>query len=140
MLKVRETIEVMKRNSFIVEKKMIINKYNKEKPPLMKSSAPSNFSSNLYFKWCRVLNQTNYENKTIIYLEENIHQKALLMLHKEVLFIALNLLTTSMSCYNSKTLLISSNLQLKIQIRKVVIDSNTTVSFTDTAVPTFYPL
>ena len=33
MLKVREAIEVMKRNSLIIEKEMIINKYNKEKPP-----------------------------------------------------------------------------------------------------------
>ena len=29
MLKVREAIEVMKRNSLIIEKKIIINKYNK---------------------------------------------------------------------------------------------------------------
>ena len=50
MLKVREAIEVMKRNSLIIEKEMIINKNNKEKPPSMKSSAPSNLSSNLYFK------------------------------------------------------------------------------------------
>ena len=32
MLKVREAIEVMKRNSLIIEKEMIINKCNKEKP------------------------------------------------------------------------------------------------------------
>ena len=50
MLKVREAIEAMKRNSLIIENKMIINRCNKEKPPSMKSSAPSNFSSNLYFK------------------------------------------------------------------------------------------
>ena len=33
MLKVREAIEVMKRNSLIIEKKMIINNCNKEKTP-----------------------------------------------------------------------------------------------------------
>ena len=61
MLKVREAIEVMKTNSLIIEKEMIINRCNKEKPPSIKSSAPSNFISNLYFKWCRILNQTNFE-------------------------------------------------------------------------------
>ena len=50
MLKVREAIEVMKRNSLIIEKEMILNKSNKEKPLSMKSSAPANFNSNLYFK------------------------------------------------------------------------------------------
>ena len=51
MLKVRETIKVMKRNSLIIEKKMIINNCNKgKKPPSMKSLAPSNFNSILYFK------------------------------------------------------------------------------------------
>ena len=44
MFKVREAIEVMKRNSLIIEKEMIINRCNKENPPSMKSSAPSNFS------------------------------------------------------------------------------------------------
>ena len=50
MLKVREVIEVMKRNSLIIEKEMILNKSNKEKPLSMKSLAPANFNSNLYFK------------------------------------------------------------------------------------------
>ena len=50
MLKVKEAIEVMKRNSLIIEKKMIINKCNKEKPLSMESSAHANFNSNLHFK------------------------------------------------------------------------------------------
>ena len=50
MLKVKEAIEVMKRISLIIEKKMILNKYNKEKLLSMESSAPANFNSNLYFK------------------------------------------------------------------------------------------
>ena len=48
MLIVKEAIEVMKRNSLIIEKEMILNKSNKEKPLSMKSSAPSNFNFNLY--------------------------------------------------------------------------------------------
>ena len=50
MLKVREAIEVMKRNSLIIEKKMILNKSNKEKSLSIKSLAPANFNSNIYFK------------------------------------------------------------------------------------------
>ena len=50
MLKVREAVEVMKRISLIIEKEMILNKSNKEKPLSLKSLAPVNFNSNLYFK------------------------------------------------------------------------------------------
>ena len=76
MLIVKEAIEVMKRNSLIIEKEMILNKSNKEKPLSMKSSAPSNFSSNLYFKWCRVLNQHNLNNNNCLF-RGKIHQKLL---------------------------------------------------------------
>ena len=47
---VKEAIEVIKRNSLIIEKEMILNKSNKEKSLSMKSSAPANFNSNIYFK------------------------------------------------------------------------------------------
>ena len=50
MLKVKEAIKVMKRNSLIIEKEIILNKSNKEKPLSMKSLAPANFIFNLYFK------------------------------------------------------------------------------------------
>ena len=50
MLNVREAIEVMKRISLIIEKEMILNKCNKEKPLSMESSALANFNSNLCFK------------------------------------------------------------------------------------------
>ena len=61
MLKVREAIEVMKRNSIIIKKKIIIKELNKVNPLSMESSSPSNFNSNLYFKLYRNLNQTNFE-------------------------------------------------------------------------------
>ena len=50
MLIIKEAIEVMKRNSLIIEKEMVLNKSNKEKPLSMKSSALANFNSNLYIK------------------------------------------------------------------------------------------
>ena len=62
MLKVREAIEVIKRNSIIIKKKIIIKELNKENPLSIESSAPSNFNSNLYFKLCRNLNQTNFDS------------------------------------------------------------------------------
>ena len=62
MLKVREAIKVMKRNSLIIKKKIIIKELNKENPLPMESSAPSNCNSNLYFKLCRNLNQTNFDS------------------------------------------------------------------------------
>ena len=62
MLKVREAIEVMKRNSLIIKKKIIIKELNKENPLSMESSASSNFNSNLYFKLCRNLNQINFDS------------------------------------------------------------------------------
>ena len=74
MLKVKEAIEVMKRNSLIIKKKIIIKELNKENPLSMESSAPSNFNSNLYFKLCINLNQTNFDSfrkiKDNCFLEE----------------------------------------------------------------------
>ena len=78
MLKVRETIEVMKRNSLIIEKEMIINKYNKEKNPfqwrvqLLQTSVLISTSNDVK-SWIKL----TLKNKIIICLEEIIHQKAL---------------------------------------------------------------
>ena len=80
MLKVREAIEVMKRNSIIIKKKIIIKELNKENPFSMESSAPSHFNPNLYFKLFRNLNQTNFDSfrkiKDNYFFRENLFPKA----------------------------------------------------------------